>query len=111
MALSGVESLGSKGNEEGKAKKADSGKKPMTKEEKIQALKDKEKQIKARIAKLQAGDKAKERKQDARRKIILGGVLLNLIKNDEALKAKAKAELDKIAAKDKELFADFELMK
>lgn len=107
MVLNGVDSLGTKGNEEGKATKENSGKKAMTREKKIQALKDKEKQIKARIAKLQAGDKAKERKQDARRKIILGGVLLNLIKSDESLKKKAKAELDKIADKDKTLFADF----
>lgn len=111
MALSGADTLGNKGNEEEKAEKANSGKKPLTKEEKIQSLKDKEKQIKARIAKLQAGDKAKERKQDARRKIILGGILLNLIKSDEILKTKVKAEVGKVGAKDKSLFMDFESLK
>ena len=97
---------GGKGKEAETAGKADSGKKPVTKEEKIQALKDKQKQIKARIDKLEAADKAKERKQDARRKIILGGIALNLIKGDEALKAKFKAEIVKVADKDKTLFAD-----
>lgn len=106
MALSGMDNLGNKGSEDIKAEKASSGKKPLTKEEKIQALKDKEKQIKARIAKLQAADKAKERKVDARKKIILGGILLNLMKADESIKAKVKAEIDKRADKDKELFSD-----
>jgi hypothetical protein len=60
---------------------------PMKKAEMILALREKEKQIKARIAKLEAIDRAKERKADTRRKILLGGFLMALaIKGDENAK-------------------------
>lgn len=59
----------------------------MKKAEMIQTLKEKEKQIKARITKLQAADKAKERKADTRRKILLGSFLMALaMKGDENAK-------------------------
>jgi len=75
-----------------------------SKDERIKALKEKEKQIKARIAQLQSADKAKERKQETRKKIILGGIVLNLIKSDAILRASVKKELEKVSDRDKELF-------
>lgn len=77
----------------------------LTKEEKIHALKEKEKQIKAKIAKLKAGDKAKDRKADTRKKILVGGFVLSLMEKDATAKAlveKCIASLKKDA--DKELF-------
>lgn len=88
-------------SEEKKAKKT------LTKEERIEAIKAKRKQLDARIAKLEARDKEKERKNDTRKKIIIGGVFSNFMKSDEAMKAKFKAELSKLAERDKDLFKDF----
>lgn len=55
-----------------------------TKTEKIAALEEKQKKLKAQIAKLQATDKAKERKADTRRKAMLGGFMLSVIGKNES---------------------------
>lgn len=77
----------------------------LTKEEKIALLTEKQKQLKAKIAKLKAGDKAKERKADARKKILVGAFVLSIMEKDATAKAlveKCIASLKKDA--DKELF-------
>lgn len=77
----------------------------LTKEQKIAKLAEKQKQIKAQIAKLQQADKAKERKADARKKILIGGYVLSQIEKDIAVKAvyeKCIASLKR--DDDKELF-------
>jgi len=51
-----------------------------TKDEKIKALEQKQAQIKARIQALKARDTAQERKDDTRRKVLIGGVVLKLVK-------------------------------
>lgn len=60
--------------------------KRLTKEEKIAKLAEKKAQIIAQINKLQAADKAKERKLDARRKILVGGFVLAQIEKDPIAK-------------------------
>lgn len=81
-------------------------KKPkLTKEEKIAILAEKQKQIKAKIAKLQAVDKKKERAADARKKIIVGGFVLALAEKDpEAKKLIEKCVSSLKRDADKELF-------
>jgi hypothetical protein len=95
--------------EQTKQEKAETAPKPKkTKEERIAELEAKKKQIQKRITKLTATDKTKERKHEARKKIILGCVLLNLMKYDDNLQEKIKGELEKLTAKkDKELFENF----
>ena len=57
----------------------------------LEKLKEKEAQIKARIQLLEAGEKTRERKKDARRKILLGSLVLERLKSGdnhaEALRA------------------------
>ena len=47
-----------------------------TKTDKLAALKQKEQQLKAKIAALEARQKTADRKKDARRKIVVGGAVL-----------------------------------
>lgn len=51
-----------------------------TKEEKIRALEQKQAQIKAQIQALKAREVAKERKDDTRRKVLIGGFVLAQMK-------------------------------
>ena len=50
------------------------------KEERLKALEQKQAQIKAQIQALKARDNAKERKDDTRRKVLLGGFVLAQMK-------------------------------
>jgi large subunit ribosomal protein L7/L12 len=65
-----------------------------TKDEKIKALEQKQAQIKARIQALKARDTAQERKDDTRRKILVGGVVLKLVKNGSITESQLAAWLD-----------------
>ena len=51
-----------------------------TKEERLKALAQKQAQIKAQIQALKARGTTKARKDDTRRKVLLGGVILKLVK-------------------------------
>ena len=62
-----------------------------TKEERLRTLEQKQAQINKQIQALKARDAAQERKNDTRRKVIIGGVVQKLIK-DGAL---PQAQLDK----------------
>ena len=53
-----------------------------TKEERLKALEQKQAQIKAQIQALKARDTAQERKDDTRRKVLLGGFVLAQMKKN-----------------------------
>ena len=53
-----------------------------TKEERLKALEQKQAQIKAQIQALKARDTAKDRKDDTRRKVLIGGFVLAQMKKN-----------------------------
>jgi len=65
-----------------------------TKVERLKALEDKQAQIKAQIQALKARDTAQERKDDTRRKVLLGGVVLKLVKDGKLQQAQVNQWLD-----------------
>ena len=77
-----------------------------TKEEKIKALEQKQAQIKARIQALKARDTTQNRKGDDRRKILIGGVILKMIKTGEMQESRLNQILEKhlTAARDRAIF-------
>ena len=85
-----------------------------TKEERLKALEQKQAQIKAQIQALKARDTAQERKDDTRRKVLLGALVLHRLENgkDEEFARRLgewlKRELPDFLTRpgDKELFAD-----
>ena len=85
-----------------------------TKEERLKALEQKQAQIKAQIQALKARDTAQERKDDTRRKVLLGALVLHRLENgkDEEFSRRLgewlKRELPDFLTRpgDKELFAD-----
>ena len=88
LDLSGLESVAhimEAGEKSMEADKEKGTRQAKTKAEKIAALEEKQKKLKAQIAKLQATDKAKERKADTRRKAMFGGFMLNLIGKNESV--------------------------
>lgn len=52
-----------------------------TKEERLKALEQKQAQIKAQIQALKARDTAQERKNDTRRKVLIGSVVQKMVKD------------------------------
>ena len=66
----------------------------------LEKLKLKEAQIKARIQNLEAGEKTRERKKDARRKILLGALLLERLKKGDPVAERFQAELDGYLTRD-----------
>ena len=74
--------------------------------ERIKDLEKKKKQIEARIQKLKAQESAKKRKEDTRRKILLGALVQHLIKNGYWSEEEIYNQLDKFLNKpiDRKLF-------
>ena len=54
----------------------------MSKKHKLDKLKEQREQINARIQKLEAAEKAREKKRDTRRKILVGAYYLDKAKNE-----------------------------
>lgn len=77
-----------------------------TKEEKLAALEKKQAQIKAQIQSLKARDTKQERKDDTRRKVLLGGVVQRLVKDGKLQQSVVDAWLhDTLTAeRDRSLF-------
>jgi len=81
-------------------KKLDSLKKQMEKlAAKEKAVKDRlateRKQIAARIHKAEAGEKSKARKQDTRRKILVGSLILSRLENEKPISIASMDQLKK----------------
>lgn len=72
------------------------------KEERLKALEQKQAQIKAQIQALKARDTAKDRKEDTRRKILIGGVVLKMVKSGEMQEANLMRLLDKNLASERD---------
>ncbi|MDJ0717324.1 MAG: mobilization protein [Prochloraceae cyanobacterium] len=74
--------------------------------ERIKDLEEKKKQIEARIQKLKAIESAKKRKEDTRRKILLGALVQYLIKSGYWSEKEIYKQLDKFLDKpiDRKLF-------
>ncbi len=74
--------------------------------ERIKDLEEKKKQIEARIQKLKAQESAKKRKEDTRRKILLGALVQHLIKTGYWSEEEIYKQLDKFLDKpiDRKLF-------
>ena len=66
----------------------------------LEKLKKQEAQLKARIQALEAGEKTRERKKDARRKILLGALLLERLKKGDPEAERFQAELDGYLTRD-----------
>jgi len=77
-----------------------------TKLERLALLEQKQAQIKAQIQALKARDTAQERKNETRRKVLLGGVVLNLVKDGKLQQAQVTGWLDGAltAERDRALF-------
>ncbi|KXB17340.1 hypothetical protein [Xylella fastidiosa] len=77
-----------------------------TKEERLKALELKQAQIKAQIQAIKARDTAQERKDDTRRKVLIGSVVLKLIKDGKLEQAQINQWLDDAltAIRDRALF-------
>jgi hypothetical protein len=73
-----------------------------TKEERLKALEQKQAQIKAQIQALKARDTDKERKDDTRRKVLLGGVVLRLVKDGRLQQAQVTGWLDDALTADRD---------
>ena len=66
----------------------------------LEKLKQQQEQLKARIQNLEAGEKTRERKKDARRKILLGALLLERLKKGDPEAKRFQAELDGYLTRD-----------
>ncbi|KXB09922.1 hypothetical protein [Xylella fastidiosa] len=77
-----------------------------TKEERLKALELKQAQIKAQIQAIKARDTAQERKDDTRRKVLIGSVVLKLIKDGKLEQTQINQWLDDAltAVRDRALF-------
>ncbi|WP_069107191.1 hypothetical protein [Xylella fastidiosa] len=77
-----------------------------TKEERLKALELKQAQIKAQIQAIKARDTVQERKDDTRRKVLIGSVVLKLIKDGKLEQAQINQWLDDAltAVRDRALF-------
>lgn len=73
-----------------------------TKAEKLEALAKKQSQIKAQIQALKARDTAQERKDDTRRKVLLGGVIQRLVKDGKLQQAQVNLWLDSLLTQDRD---------
>ena len=73
-----------------------------TNEERIEALKTKQKKIAAQMANLRAKQRTDERKRDTRRKILVGAVVLNQAETNDSARTKLWKLLDKSLEKDRD---------
>ena len=82
-----------------------------TRQDRIKQLEQKKKQIEARIQKLKAAESAKKRKEDTRRKILLGAMVIKLIESGYWSKEEIYEQLNKFLDKqlDRQLFGLSEL--
>ncbi len=84
-----------------------------SRQDKIKELEQKKKQLEARIQKLKSAESAKKRKEDTRRKILLGAMVMKLIDNGYWSKEEIYQQLDEFLDKDldRQLFGLSELDK
>ncbi len=68
----------------------------------LEKLLEKEKQLKAKIQAAKYREREKERKLDTRRKILIGAMVLEGMKNSEEYEAKIRQNLDKYLTKNKD---------
>lgn len=71
----------------------------------VEKLKEQKRQLEAKIKKIESLEKTKKRKEDTRRKIIVGGALLAQAEKDPAFKQNLYRHLEKLVInpKDREL--------
>ena len=76
------------------------------KNSKMETLKAKKEQIEARIKNLEAKERLKQKKQDTRRKILIGAMITEQMGKTEETKSKVMASLDGFLTRpmDRELF-------
>ncbi len=77
-----------------------------SRQDRIEELESKKKQIEARIQKLKSAESAKKRKENTRRKILLGSMVMKLIETGYWQKEEIYEKLDKFLDKelDRQLF-------
>ena len=82
-----------------------------TRQDRIKELESKKKQLEARIQKLKAVESAKKRKENTRKKILLGAMVMKLIETGYWQKEEIYEQLDKFLDKelDRQLFGLSEL--
>ncbi|MGG6322010.1 hypothetical protein [Vibrio cholerae] len=68
----------------------------------LEKLLEKEKQLKAKIQAAKSRESEKQRKLDTRRKILIGAMVLDGMKNSEEYEAKIRQNLDKYLTKNKD---------
>lgn len=73
-----------------------------TKEQRLEALAKKQAQIKAQIQAIKARDTAQERKDDTRRKVLIGGVVQKLVKDGKLQKAQLDSWLNAVLTADRD---------
>lgn len=78
----------------------------MANEKRLEALEAKRKQLDAQIQALKAKEQTQARKDDTRRKVLIGGVVLKMVKTGEMPEARLNQLLDKHldAERDRKLF-------
>ena len=84
-----------------------------SRQDKIKELEQKKKQLEARIQTLKSAESAKKRKEDTRRKILLGSMVIKLIETGYWSKEEIYKHLDEFLDKelDRQLFGLSELDK
>lgn len=77
-----------------------------TKEERLKALEQKQAQIQKQIQALKARDTAQERKDDTRRKILIGGVVMMMVRHGKLQQIEVNQWLDAVlkTERDRALF-------
>ncbi|WP_299011845.1 mobilization protein [uncultured Shewanella sp.] len=72
----------------------------------LEKLKEKQKQIQAQIKQVEAREKQKQRKEDTRRKIILGAMIMDAMKNSAQYREKIESDLNRYLTneRDRKLF-------
>ena len=75
-------------------------------EDRLEKLKKKKEQLSARIQQIEAREKSKQRKQDTRRKILLGSLLQHWMEEDESIRGRVEQNLPTFLVRkiDRELF-------
>ncbi|EGR4110918.1 hypothetical protein RUK22_003382 [Vibrio cholerae] len=68
----------------------------------LEKLLEKEKQLKAKIQAAKSRESEKQRKLDTRRKILIGAMVLEGMKNSEEYETKIRQNLDKYLTKNKD---------
>lgn len=76
-----------------------------TKEQKLKELEEKKKVIEAKISKIKNAQTAKSKKEETRKKIIVGGWFLSLVEKDQKMKELYRLFLENgVTGRDKKLF-------